>query len=74
MLLLSVLYEHIFSRSKLCVLQLELMDKKKKQKVLDTVHDVFPKSVPLPTPESTKQILKWHGRYQYTCFIHSDEL
>ncbi|RCN51659.1 hypothetical protein ANCCAN_02327 [Ancylostoma caninum] len=54
---IEMLQEH---RSKLCVLQVELMDSKKKQKVLDTVHDVFPKSVPIPTPGSTKHILKWH--------------
>ncbi|KIH48342.1 hypothetical protein ANCDUO_21590, partial [Ancylostoma duodenale] len=54
---IEMLQEH---RSKLCVLQVELMDNKKKQKVLDTVHDVFPKSVPISTPESTKQILRWH--------------
>ncbi|EPB77334.1 ABC transporter, ATP-binding protein [Ancylostoma ceylanicum] len=80
---MEVLKEH---RSKLCVLQLELMDKKKKQKVLDTVHDVFPKSVPLPTPESTKQILKWHvipevndcctvlSRFLATCAEHRNDL
>ncbi|KAK6740216.1 hypothetical protein RB195_008594 [Necator americanus] len=45
--------------SRFCVLHMELTDVKRKQKVLDTVHDIFPNSNQVPVPESTKPLLKW---------------
>ncbi|VDM68367.1 unnamed protein product [Strongylus vulgaris] len=46
--------------TRLCLLQCELSEKALKQKVLDTVHDLFAQSVPLPIPDEDKLVLKWH--------------